>query len=214
MEAYGVLIVKCLTVYVILIIALRLMGKREVGELSVFDIVIYLLMSELLAISIAEPKVHVMKSIVPIITLVIIQISISYALLKWKWLRDLVDGNSVIVIDHGKINQEAMRKNRYNIDDLMCQLRINGISTPSEVAYAVLENNGQLSVLSMNACKVAYPHPIIYDGVINHKVLMDINKDEQWLRSCLRKQGIQDVEDVFLCILEKRGFYIIKKHHL
>ena len=142
MQEYITLMIKCLVVYFVIIIALRIMGKREVGELSVFDIVIYLVMSELLAISITESHESILKSLVPIFTLAVLQIIISWILLKSKKVRDIFDGKSVILIHNGHINQDAMRKNRYNIDDLMSQIRSHDLCTPDEVAFAVLENNG------------------------------------------------------------------------
>ena len=157
MQEYITLMIKCLVVYFVIIIALRIMGKREVGELSVFDIVIYLVMSELLAISITESHESILKSLVPIFTLAVLQIIISWILLKSKKVRDIFDGKSVILIHNGHINQDAMRKNRYNIDDLMSQIRSHDLCTPDEVAFAVLENNGQLSVLPKKSCKVKHP---------------------------------------------------------
>lgn len=211
MEAYLSLIWKCFVVYMVIILALRLMGKREVGELSVFDIVIYLVMSELLAISISDTQESILKSLVPIFTLALLQIVISWILLKNKRLRDLFDGKSVILIHDGRIDQRMMRKERYNIDDLMSQIRSKDLCTPQEVAFAVLENNGSLSVLAKKSCKVKYPDPLISDGRINHKALRELGKSEEWLRREIRKEGAAAAEEVFLCMWQKNGFYIIKR---
>ena len=211
MQEYITLMIKCLVVYFVIIIALRIMGKREVGELSVFDIVIYLVMSELLAISITESHESILKSLVPIFTLAVLQIIISWILLKSKKVRDIFDGKSVILIHKGHINQDAMRKNRYNIDDLMSQIRSHDLCTPDEVAFAVLENNGQLSVLPKKSCKVKHPDPLISDGIINKKALKDLHRDSEWLKACMKEEGIQDIKDIFLCIWQKNAFFIIKK---
>lgn len=211
MLEYLSLMVKCFVVYFVIIIALRLMGKREVGELSVFDIVIYLVMSELLAISISDPDESIMKSLVPIFTLAALQIIISWFLLKSKKIRDVFDGKCIILIHNGHIDQKEMQRNRYSMDDLMSQLRSNGVCTPDEVAFAVLENNGQLSVLTQDKCKVRHPDPFISDGTINQKALSDVRKDEVWLRNELKKEGIEDLKDVFLCIWQKNGFFVIRK---
>ena len=208
---YIMLVIKCLAVYFVSIFALRIMGKREVGELSVFDIVIYLVMSELLAISISEPHETILKSLIPIFTLVIMQIIISWILLKSKKIRDIFDGKSVILIHNGHINQEKMRKNRYNIDDLMSQIRSHDLCSPDEVAFAILENNGQLSILPKKDCKVRYPSPLISDGIINKRALSDIHHDQEWLLQNLNREGIEKVEDVFLCLWQKNDFYIVKK---
>lgn len=188
MAAYITLIFKCFLFYMVIIIALRIMGKREVGELSVFDIVIYLVMSELLALSISNPKESVFKSLVPIFTLAFLQIIISVILLKSKKLRDIFDGKAVIIIHDGQINQKTMKKERYSIDDLMSQIRDKDLCSPEEVAFAILENNGNLSVLPKKTCK-----------------------DEEWLKKELQKEGVNGIEEVFLCLWQKSGMYVIKR---
>ena len=211
MAAYITLIFKCFLFYMVIIIALRIMGKREVGELSVFDIVIYLVMSELLALSISNPKESVFKSLVPIFTLAFLQIIISVILLKSKKLRDIFDGKAVIIIHDGRINQKTMKKERYSIDDLMSQIRDKDLCSPEEVAFAILENNGNLSVLPKKTCKVRHPDPLISDGKINKEALMEIEKDEEWLRKELQKEGVNGIEEVFLCLWQKNGMYVIKR---
>lgn len=211
MEEYFTLIWKCFVVYFVIIFALRVMGKREVGELSVFDIVIYLVMSELLAISISQVNENILKSLVPIFTLALIQIMISWVLLKSKRVRDIFDGRSVILVKNGYIYQDRMRKERYNIDDLMSQIRSKDLCSPEEVAFAVLENNGTLSVLPKKDCKVLHPSPLISDGKINYRTLHAIEKDEKWLLSQIHQQGVDRIEDVFLCLWQKNGLYLLKK---
>ena len=211
MEEYLTLIWKCFIVYFVIIFALRVMGKREVGELSVFDIVIYLVMSELLAISISEVDEGIMKSLVPIFTLAIIQIIISWILLKSKRMRDIFDGKSVILIHNGYIFQDRMRKERYNIDDLMSQIRSKDICSPDDVAFAILENNGTLSILPKKTCKVLHPTPLINDGKVNYHALEDIEKDEVWLEALIQQEGVEHFEDVFLCLWQKNGCYLVKR---
>ncbi|BBK21498.1 DUF421 domain-containing protein [Amedibacterium intestinale] len=211
MAAYITLIFKCFLFYMVIIIALRIMGKREVGELSVFDIVIYLVMSELLALSISNPKESVFKSLVPIFTLAFLQIIISVILLKSKKLRDIFDGKAVIIIHDGQINQKTMKKERYSIDDLMSQIRDKDLCSPEEVAFAILENNGNLSVLPKKTCKVRHPDPLISDGKINKEALIEIEKDEEWLKKELQKEGVNGIEEVFLCLWQKSGMYVIKR---
>ena len=211
MQEYFNLIYKCIIIYFVIILALRVMGKREVGELSIFDIVIYLVMSELLAISISEPNENIMKSLISITTLALLQIVVSWILLKSKKSRDLFDGKCAVLIHNGHINQNVMRKERYNIDDLLSQLHEKGIATADEVEFAILESNGSLSVLEKSKCKVKHPGPLISDGMINQHVLQDLKLDEHWLKETLQKEGIEDIKDVFLCMIQKNGLYVIKK---
>ena len=208
--SYMELMVKCIIVYFVIIFALRLMGKREVGELSVFDVVIYLVMSELLAISITDTHSSIFRSLVPIAVLAFMQIAISWILLKSKRIRDLFDGKAVILIRDGCIDQLMMRKERYSIDDLMSQLHGKDLSSPDEVAFAILENNGTLSILPKKSCRVRYPHPLISDGVIDREVLRSIGKDREWLTQQLGKQGTT-AEAVFLCLYQKDGLFVIRR---
>lgn len=208
--SYMELMVKCIIVYFVIIFALRLMGKREVGELSVFDVVIYLVMSELLAISITDTHSSIFRSLVPIAVLALMQIAISWILLKSKRIRDLFDGKAVILIRDGCIDQQRMRKERYSIDDLMSQLHGKDLSSPDEVAFAILENNGTLSILPKKSCRVRYPHPLISDGVIDMEVLRSIGKDREWLTQQLGKQGTT-AEAVFLCLYQKDGLFVIRR---
>ena len=198
--SYMELMMKCVVVYFVIILALRLMGKREVGELSVFDIVIYLVMSELLAISISDQRASIFHSLVPIAILAFLQIAISWVLLKSKRIRDVFDGKAVILIENGSIDQRVMRRERYSKD----------LSSPDEVAFAILENNGTLSILPKKSCRVRYPHPLISDGQVNREALAHIGKDEAWLTQEMAKQGAQ-VQDVFLCLYQKDGLFVMKR---
>lgn len=187
------------------------MGKREVGELSVFDIVIYLVMSELLALGVTDPDASIWKSLLPIGTLALLQFSLSFVLLKYQRLRDLIEGKPVILIHNGILNQKAMKKQRYNLNDLLAQLREKDCSCLNEVEFAILENNGSLSVLLKSDCTIAHPVPIIQDGIINLLVLNDLKKDEEWLMREIHKHGYQKVDQIFLCMVMKKGFYILAK---
>lgn len=211
MNFYINVILKCIVVYIILIVALRMMGKREIGELSIFDIVIYLIMSELLAISISDANASVFQSLVPIMVLSLLQIFISMMILKSKKLRDLIDGKDVVIIEQGVLRQDLMRKNRYNIDDLLSQMRMQGYFHIKDIAFAVLETSGDLSVIGKQECDLLSVEPLISDGIVNHQVLKKFNYDQVWLETQLKKQHIMDMKDVFLCMLEKEGLYIIKR---
>ena len=160
------LIAKCVFFYVVIVVSLRVMGKREVGELSVLDVVIYFVMSELLALSISEPDQSVGKALVAIATLSVLQISIAWACLKKKRWRDFFEGQPSLIIYDGIINQKEMKRQRYTIDDLMYQLRDRDISSPQEVQFAILENSGTLTVLKKDSSKLRWMDPLISDGIV------------------------------------------------
>lgn len=210
---YITLILRCILFYFILIISLRLMGKREVGELSVFDIVIYLVMSELLALAVSDSEESIFKVIIPIITLTMLQITVSFVLLKSKTLRNFMDGTPAILIKNGILDQDEMRKQRYNIDDLMSQLRMKDICTIDDIMFAVLENNGSLSVIKKADCSVLHPTPLIQDGIINNNVLKELKKDKTWLLKELHKKGYNNISDIFICIVLKKSLFLLPKNH-
>lgn len=161
---YVELISKCIFFYLIIIISLRVMGKREVGELSVLDIVIYFVMSEVYALSISEPDQSIWKALIAILTLTVLQILIAWACRKRNEWRDFFEGKPSLIIYNGMIDQMEMKKQRYTIDDLMYQLRDKDISTPEEVQFAILENSGTLTVLKKDASKLKWKDPLISDG--------------------------------------------------
>lgn len=207
---YLSIIVKTLVLYIFIVVVYRVMGKKEVGKLSIIDLIVSILIAELAAISIEEADRSILTSIIPIVVLVVIQISISFISLKSVSLRKLIDGNPIVIIKDGKLNFKNMTKLRYTIDDLIAQLREQGIKSIEEVNYAVLENNGKLSVFETSK---DYPLPIIIDGNIDYDVLKDMKKDKKWIYKILDDNNIT-LDNVFYAFYTKNKTYIIKKDEL
>lgn len=199
--------IKTMVLYIFIIIAYRVMGKKEVGKLSIIDLIVSILIAELAAISIEEADRSILTSIIPIMILVIIQVFVSYISLKSVKLRKIIDGNPTVIIKDGKLNFKEMSKLRYTLDDLIAQLREQGIKSIEEVNYAVLENNGKLSVFETSK---DYPLPIIIDGNIDFNVLRDMNKGIDWIDKILRDNNIT-LDDVFYAFYTNKKTYIIKK---
>lgn len=214
MSEYLNLVIRCIFFYFMIIVALRFMGKREIGELSIFDIVIYLVMSELLALSLTDDDKTIFHTLVPLITLAILQVSVAHLIMKYEKFRHLIDGQPVILIHNGLINQNTMKKERYNIDDLMMQIREFGIGSIHEIAFAILETNGKLTVLRKNDCKVLYPFPLIQDGQIQTQAMKEGHFSNDDLIQAMKKNDIENIKDVFLCLYTKNGFSFIKKNSL
>ncbi|MCA0755246.1 DUF421 domain-containing protein [Paenibacillus sp. N4] len=126
---------------------MRFMGKREIGKLSVFDLVISVMIAEIAVIVLEDADRKLWEGIMPMAVLLIVQVGIAYLTMKSRKLRLLFDGKPSVIIDKGKLNSDVMRKQRYNLDDLMLQLRENKIGAVSDVEFAVLETSGKLSVL-------------------------------------------------------------------
>ncbi len=186
--------------YVILLFALRIMGKREVGELGVIDVVVFIIMAEVAAFALDSPNDKLMEAIVPIVVLLVIQLVSSYVSLKSKKFRDLVDGDPSVLIRDGEIIEAEMKKQRYNLDDLFQQLREQNIGSVREVTFAFLEPSGNLSVFTKGDTQPVLS--LISDGVIQSRHLNIIGKTDEWLLNELKKQGVNDHRKVFYCSLE------------
>ena len=206
---YLIIIGKTLLFYVLLIIFMRIMGKREVGELGIFDIIVFFIISELFSISISNPKISVFMSIVPIRVIVLLQILTSKLCLKSTKFRELIDGKPSLIIVNGKIDLVELKKQRYNIDDLLLQLRDKNIDSPSVIKYAILESNGKLSVFKEEDMLTLYPLPIIKNGIIDEKILQILNINRNKLIKKLYSLGYDDISKIELCIIEKNRFYIL-----
>lgn len=211
MEEYLAIIFRTCFLYVFILIVFRLMGKREVGELSVIDLVVFVLIAEVAAFALDDYENPLFNAILPIIILLFIQILSAYLSLKYKKIRDLVDGDPALLVKDGIIQESEMRKQRYNLDDLCQQLRENGISSVTEIAYAYLEPSGNLSVYKKD--EKAFVYPLIIDGDIQNRHLMLIHKDEKWLMEELAKSNIHDSSTVFFCIWEDSRLHIQLKEH-
>ncbi len=207
---YWTLVAKTLFLYFFIIFVYRLMGKKEVGELGIGDLIVTVLVAELAALSIEAPDKSILISVIPILVLVISEISISYLSLKSEKFRNFVDGHPTVIIKNGKVNFSAMSKLRYTLDDLITQLRGEGIKSIEEVDYAVLETSGDLSVFQNTK---DYPMPIILDGMIQEKILPELKKDKEWIFSMLKKENVK-LEDVFYAFYTQNKLFIIQQKDL
>ncbi len=207
MEEYLIIIFRTCFIYVFILIIFRLMGKREVGELSVIDLVVSILIAEVAAFALDDVETPLINAILPIIMLFFYSDrQCLFFVKKIKKFRDLVDGDPVLLIKDGVILEKEMRKQRYNLDDLCQQLRENGTASVTEVAYAYLEPSGNLSVYEKD--EKAFVYPLIIDGDIQERHLKLLHKDAEWLMSELTKNNITDSKTVFFCIWEENRLHI------
>ncbi|WP_338451501.1 DUF421 domain-containing protein [Niallia oryzisoli] len=209
MDDLLIIILRTLLIYFIILLIFRLMGKREIGELSVFDLVVNIMIAEIAVMAIDETSVELMKSIVPIVLLMVIQITMARLSLTSKKFRDLVDGSPSIIINKGQIDESVMRKQRYNFDDLMQQLREKNVSNIADVEFAILEPSGKLSVMEKNPKEKGHlTLPLIIDGEIQRDHLSILNKTELWLRQQLKQKGYTDIKKISFCSYQNDQFYI------
>lgn len=186
------------------------MGKKEIGELGIGDLIVTVLVAELAAISIENHDKSIFMSVIPICILVICEMTLSYLSMKNNKFRTFIDGHPSVIIKNGKVKFNVMTKLRYTLDDLISQLREKGIQSLEEVDYAVLETNGNLSVFQNTK---EYPLPLILDGSIDYHVLKEIHKDQKWLNHMLERKNLK-LEDVFYAFYTNHKTFIIKRKDL
>lgn len=209
---YIILIIKIIFFYFFIAATYRVMGKREVGQLGVMDLIVSILIAELAALSIGSMDLPLLYSIIPICILVLFQVSIGYLSLKKPFIRYLLDGKPSVIINKGKLNFKEMVKQKYNLDDLLLQLREKSIKNIENVEYAILESNGRLSTFTYPDYieQDEFPMPLILDGSIQYNTLKLMKKDETWLYKILKQKDVS-LENVFYAFYRKDKTFIIKR---
>lgn len=201
--------------YFFIVLAYRIMGKREIGQLGVIDLIVSILIAELVAISIENIKDSIFFTIIPIALLVLLEVFLAFVSIKSRTFRTLFGGKPSLIIANGHVNYKEMVRQRYSMDDLLLSLRQNSIKSIDEIEYAFLEPNGKLSIFKYNMLhtKSNYPMPIIVDGTLQEKALSYIKKDKRWLEKELAIKGLK-IEDVFYAFKKKNKIFLIKKSNL
>lgn len=207
-----IVLFRTLLFYVVIAFVYRFMGKREVGELSIMDLIVSILIAELAAIAIDKYESNLLITIIPIIALVIVQIGVAKISLKSPDIREKIEGIPSVIINRGKINFEEMLKQRYNLDDLLTQLREKSIKSIEEVDYAILETSGKLSVFQKDKDR-NYPLPVILDGEVDTDTLFQIGKDDKWLNRKLKENDVL-LENVFYAFYKNNNLFLIKRENI
>lgn len=205
-EIYWEILFRTIFLYIFVLIVFRLMGKREVGELSIMDLVVFVLIAECVAFALEDLKKPIFQHIFPIIILLAIQYLNSLLTLKNKKVRDLIDGDPSLIVRDGVINQEEMRKQRYNLDDLFQQMREERIGSVQQIEYAFLEPSGKLSIFLKDDAPLIFP--LIVDGYIIDRHLTFIQKDRDWLIKSLKKEGYENIDEIFYCCYEDSELHV------
>lgn len=207
---YMILIIKTFLLYLLVAFIFRIMGKREVGQLGTFDLVVFILIAELVAMGI-EHKSNIIYFLTPIVILVLLQLLIARFSLKSSKFRNFIDGKPTVIIKNGILNFKEMINQRYTLDDLLLQLREKDVKGIDEVDYAILETNGKLSVFKKKDSDNSYPLPIILDGEVQFDNLYMIKKGKKWLLNVLIEKDVK-VDDVFYAFYKQKELYIIKRN--
>lgn len=211
MQLFSV-IIRTIFFYIFITISYRLMGKREIGQLGVIDLIVSILIAEMVAISIENTEDPMYLTIVPLVILVVLEIGLAYASVKNQRVRVLLNGKPSLIISNGTINYHEMIKQRYTLNDLLLSLRQKEIKDVSQVEYAFLEPNGKLSIFKYSPFKIKgnYPMPVILDGHVQESTLKYLKKDRDWLDNILLNEDVK-LNEVFYAFYKKQKIFIIKK---
>ncbi len=201
---YFTIIYRTIFLYIFILISYRIMGKKEVGELNIIDLIVSFSIAELASISIESTEKSIFTSIIPITILVLLEMLLSYIGMKSDKFRILTDGRPELLINNGKIDFKIMKKLRYTIDDLLTQIRSKNIISLKDVKYAVLETDGSLSVFREDN----YPLPLIINGKIDYVTLKNISKNKYWLYKILEDKKVS-LKNIFYAIYYNNLVYII-----
>ena len=203
------MVVRTIIIYILLNFSLRIMGKRQIGELDVGELVSTLLISEIAAIPIDDTDIPLLNAIVPALLLLSFEIILSTVKNKSEKLKRRIEGEPVFLIYRGKLRQRALDENRLSVNELLSELRIQGSADISDVEYAVLEQNGNMSVVTKSDTALA--HSLIIDGEVIEKTLKSMGYDEKWLQTRLEENKIKKSEVLLLTVNDSGDINIIRK---
>ena len=199
----AVSLIRLLILYALVLVCMRLMGRRQIGELQTSELVITILLSQIASIPLENNDIPLLNSATAILVLTALEILFSALALKSQKLRKLMQGNPIAVIRDGTVDQKAMKKLRITVDDLLEALREKDIFDPSEAAYAILESNGKLSVLQKPANQ-GMPCPVVYDGEIQRENFSLCGMTEAKLQTLLQQSKIP-LSEILLLTADKTG---------
>lgn len=198
--------------YFFITLVYRIMGKREVGQLGIIDLIVSILIAELVAISIEKTDESMAITLIPISIIVLIEIGLAYLSMKSRKFRNIIQGKPSMVICDGKINYHELINQRYNLDDLLLNLRQNKVKSIEDVEYAFIENNGRLSIFTYadNYHKKVFPLPIIIDGKIEDRYLYKTPFSIKSINKLLEKNSLK-LQDIFYAFYRDKKIFVIEK---
>lgn len=196
------IVVRTIIIYILVTFSLRIMGKRQIGELDVGDLVSTLLISELAAIPIDDPDIPLFNAIIPILLVICLEIIISTIKNKSEFMKRAFDGDPVYIIYNGRLLQNVLIDNRISVNELLSELRAQGISDISEVRYAIIEPNGTLSVNKKTDGNFA--HTVVIDGEVIDGAVTSLGYNGRWLEKQLSNSEL-NLSDVFLMTVSDSG---------
>lgn len=208
MEILGTLI-KIGFLYFLIITTYRLMGKKRINDLSIMDVIVILLLSNVISLGIQTENQSFIYLAIIITSIVVLQVIMTYLSSSIPTIKYLFNAKPTMIIKKGKLDFKELLKKQYNLEDLLKQLREKSIKRIEDVEYAVLENNGMVSIFGYNKIENDIPIPLILDGKIQYSSLKIIQKEVEWINNVISKENIL-LSNIFYAFYTKGRFYIIK----
>ncbi len=219
----SIVFIRAIILYLVVIISVRIMGKRQIGELQPSELVITILVSNIATLPLEDLNIPLIMGILPILSLVCFEVIMSWLTLKSRKLRHIVSGSPKVIISDGVLDQQVMKNLRYSVDDIMTALRSNNVFDISSVQYAVVETNGSVSVYEKYSNKAVTnndlqiegksenpPVIVISDGKIIPEGLSEIGLERKWATELLERKHLSE-KDIFLMLADKSGDYTLIK---
>lgn len=205
------IVIRTVIIYILLMVFLRIMGKRQIGELDVGDLVSTLLISELAAIPIDDPDIPLFNAIIPSLIIVSAEILISAIKNKNEKIKKIIEGTPTYIIYKGRILQNVLDENRISINEVLSEMRTQGIGDISEIYYGIVEQNGTLSLLKRGSETMA--HTAVIDGTVMSENIRKLGYCEAWVEKRLAERKVK-LSDVFLMTVTDGGeIKIVKKEN-
>lgn len=214
--------VRTIILYLLVVAGIRLLGKHQVGELEPIEFVLALLIADLASVPMQNNGIPLVAGVVPIVTLLCLSMVLSVLTMKCPRLRGLLSGRPSLLIANGKIDQREMRRNRFTVDELLEELRLQGCESPAMVRYAVLETNGQVSVLpyavhrppnaadlDLTPADPGLPVVLVSDGRLQRSALKERGLDEVWLSRQLKSHKLSSYKEVFLMTVDDENKVLV-----
>jgi len=214
-----IVFIRTAILYALVVAVMRIMGKRQIGELQPYEFVITIMISDLASLPMQDTRFPLLLGVIPIITLLFMKTMLSQIQLKSQYARKIVDGEPCILISKGRINYEVIKNQQIHIDELLEELRLAGYFDLDEIQYAILENNGQLSILPISSKDKSnssssssqknsgpyLPKILITDGQININSLTSMGKDKDWINNILKNHTIDSIDKVLIAMYDTKG---------
>lgn len=217
--------IRTVILYILIVALMRLTGKREIGQLELTELVTAFMISELASYPISNNSIPLLYGVIPAVTLVCLEVFLSFISVKSRSFRKLIAGNALMLVRKGNIDQAQMNQARITIEELVSAMRTAGISCVSNIEYAFLEPNGTISVLpkaaeapptakDLGVCppNTGIEHSLIVDGTLDRKELASLGLEERWVEKQLRQNGCSTLSQVFyMGVNDLKEVFVVRK---